>query len=51
VIKRGRARRVSVELGALGGRVGRRTVGQLVSIERGRVKGLKTTSRRIVLVG
>ncbi len=51
VIKRGRARRVSVELGALGGRVGRRPVGQLVSIERGRVKGLKTTSRRIVLVG
>lgn len=50
-IERGRARRVSVEVGALGGRIGRRTVGRLVSIERGRIKGLKTTSRRIVLVG
>ena len=50
-IKRGRSRRVSVGLGALAGRVQGRTVGRLVSIERGDVKGLKTTSRRVVLTG
>jgi Ca2+-binding RTX toxin-like protein len=48
-VKRGRTRRVLVRLGALRNRVGRRTVGQLVSVERGRIKGLKTTSRGIVL--
>ena len=48
-IKAGRSRRVSVRLGRLGRRVGRRTVAQLVSLERGDVKGVKTTSRRIVL--
>ena len=50
-IGRGRSRRVSVGLGALAGRVQGRTVGRLVSVERGRIKGLKTTSRRIVLTG
>ncbi len=50
-IKRGRSRRVSVGLGALAGRVQGRSVGRLVSIERGRIKGLKTTSRRVVLTG
>lgn len=48
-IKSGRSRRVSVRLGALGDSVGRRTVAQLVSLERGRVKGAKTTLRRIVI--
>jgi len=48
-IKAGRSRRVSVRLGRVGRRVGRRTVGQLVSRERGDVKGVKTTSLRIVL--
>lgn len=48
-IGRGRSRRVSVGLGALAGRVQGRTVGRLVSIERGRIKGLKTTSRGVVL--
>ena len=50
-IKAGRSRRVSLRLGGLRRRVGRRTVGQLVSLERGDIKGLKTTSRRIVLRG
>jgi hypothetical protein len=50
-IERGRSRRVSVDLGALAGRVQGRTVGRLVSVERGRIKGLKTTSRRVVLTG
>ena len=48
-INRGRSRRVSVGLGALAGRVQGRTVGRLVSVERGRIKGLKTTSRSVVL--
>jgi hypothetical protein len=50
-IERGRSRSVSVALGPLDRRVEGRTVGRLVSIERGRIKGLKTTSRRIVLTG
>ena len=49
-IKAGHSRRVVVRLGALGSRVGGHTVGQLLSLEQGDVKGLKTTSRRIVLV-
>jgi Ca2+-binding RTX toxin-like protein len=48
-IRAGRSRRVTVRLGALRRRVGRRTVGALVSVERGDVKGVKTTSRRLVL--
>jgi len=47
-IRPGRSQRVAVELGALRGRVGRRTVGQLQSVERG-IKGPKTTLMRIVL--
>ncbi len=47
----GRSRRASILLGALRGRVGRRTVGQLISLERSRVKpgNSKITLRRIVL--
>ena len=44
-------RAVSVDLGALSVGVRRRTVAQLVSVERGDVKGVKTTLRRIVLKG
>jgi Ca2+-binding RTX toxin-like protein len=50
-IERGRSRRVSLALGSLDRRVGGRTVGRLVSIERGDIKGMKTTSRRVVLTG
>jgi hypothetical protein len=50
-IKAGRSQRVPLDLGALRDRIGRRTVGQLVSLERGRVEGVKTTQRRIVLAG
>ena len=44
-----RTRTVSVSLGGLSGRIGRRTVGQLISLEKGDVRGIKTTQRRIVL--
>jgi hypothetical protein len=50
VVAPGRSRRVAVQLGALRPRVGRRTVGHLLSREQG-TKGLKTTLRRIVLSG
>ena len=43
-----RSRRVQVSLGSLQRRVGRRTVAQLVSRERGK-RGRKTTLRRVVL--
>jgi hypothetical protein len=48
-IKAGHSRKVVVRLGLLRGRVGGHTVGRLVSLEPGDIKGLKTTSRRIVL--
>ena len=47
-IRRGGSRRVAVRLGALRGRVKRRTVAQLVARERGKI-GPKTTTRRVVL--
>jgi Ca2+-binding RTX toxin-like protein len=50
-LSRGRSRRVSVALGPLARRVDARTAGRLVSVERGRIKGLKTTSRSVVLTG
>ena len=49
-IRRGKARRIAVDLGRLEGRVGRRTVGQVVLTERGSI-GPKTRSRRVVLRG
>lgn len=49
-IRRGRSRRIAVELGALERKVGRRTAGQLVLRERGKI-GPKTRSRRVVLRG
>jgi hypothetical protein len=45
-MKPGRARNVQVTLGSA--RVTRRTIGQIVSLERG-LKGRKTTTRRVVL--
>ena len=49
-IRRGGSKRVAVRLGRLGRRVGRRTVAQLVSSERGKI-GPKTITRRVVLRG
>ena len=48
-IRAGRSQRVAIELGAVGGRIGRRTAGQFVSLEKGDVKGVKTTAQRVVL--
>ena len=47
-IKRGKSKLVRVELGSA--RVTRRTVGTIVSLEQG-LKGLKTTTRRVILRG
>ena len=45
----GEKRRVRVDLGALRALVDERTVAQLISLEPGRIRGDKTTLRRIVL--